>query len=150
MASAAVQPEGAGRCEYFDHDADIGIVGRGRTVETAFQAAAEAMFAVMIDPAQVRAAVEVRVAFEESDLDLALVPWLNRLLAEARGAGLVLGRFSLRREGDRWCGEAWGEPWGEPWREELGRGVEVKGATLTMLRVAPTNDGWEAACVVDV
>jgi SHS2 domain-containing protein len=131
---------------YFRHDADVGVVGRGSTVEAAFEAAAVATFAVMGDLAQVRPREVVRFAFDEPDLELALVTWLNRLLAEARAVGLVFGRFRLRRDGDRWTGEAWGEPW----REALVRGVEVKGATLTMLRVAPAGDGWEAACVVDV
>jgi SHS2 domain-containing protein len=39
---------------------------------------------------------------------------------------------------------------GEPWREELERGTEVKGATLTMLSVRHSESGWEARCVVDV
>ena len=35
-------------------------------------------------------------------------------------------------------------------RAGMERGVDVKGATLTMLSVAPTDGGWEARCVVDV
>jgi SHS2 domain-containing protein len=131
---------------YFDHEADIGIVGRGQTLEAAFEAAAEAMFGIMADLARVRPERAVRVEFEEADPELALVTWLNRLLAEARGASLVLGQFRLRRSNARWIGEGWGEPW----RDDLERGVEVKGATLTMLAVQPVEGGWEARCVVDV
>lgn len=134
------------RAETFPHDADVGVVGRGATVEDALAAAAEATFAVMVDPAAVRPLQAVRVSFEETDPELALVTWLNACLGEARAAGLALGRFSLRREGSRWTGEAWGEPW----REDLPRGTEVKGATLTQLSVAPADSGWEARCVVDV
>jgi SHS2 domain-containing protein len=131
---------------YFDHDADIGIVGCGATVEAAFEAAAAAMFAVVADPAAIRPETSVRFGFEEPDLELALVIWLNGLLAEARSRGLVLTRFHLARHDNRWQGETWGEPW----RADLERGVEVKGATLTMLSVRPTAGGWEARCVVDV
>ncbi len=131
---------------YFDHDADVGIIGRGATLEAAFEAAAAATFAVMVDPRAVRPQTVVRVYFEESDPELALVTWLNELLAEARGAGLALLRFRLYRHGAHWSGEGWGEPW----RDEVERGVEVKGATLTMLAVQPVHDGWEARCVVDV
>ncbi len=46
--------------DYFDHDADIGIVGRGETAQAAFVAAAEAMFAIMADITQVNDAVHVR------------------------------------------------------------------------------------------
>lgn len=132
--------------DYFPHDADMGIIGRGPTLEAAFVAAAQATFALMVDLAAVRPEVAVRFSFEEPDPEFALVEWLNRLLAEARANGLALGRFHLARSGDRWSGEAWGEPW----RDDLERGTEVKGATLTMLSVRPTDGGWEARCVVDL
>ena len=34
---------------YFDHEADIGIIGRGKTIEQAFINTAEALFAIMVD-----------------------------------------------------------------------------------------------------
>jgi SHS2 domain-containing protein len=131
---------------YFDHDADLGIVGRGPTLESAFEAAAEAMFAVMVEPGSLRSEKRVHFDFEEADPELALVTWLNRLLAEARSAGLVLCRFRVRRDGAHWSGKGWGERW----REGLDRGVEVKGATLTMLAVGAEADGWVVRCVLDV
>lgn len=132
--------------EYFDHDADVGVVGRGPTLELAFESAAHATFALMTDLRQVKPTASIHIAFEEADLDLALVTWLNRLLAEARTQGLALSRFRLVRDGHRWQGKAWGEPW----REGLERGVEVKGATLTMLEVGQRDGEWVARCVVDV
>jgi len=88
------------------------------------------MFAIMIDIAVLRPEITVRFSFEESDVELALVSWLNLLLAHAREQQIVFSDFRLRREGDRWHGEASGQPW----RRDMERGVEVKGATLTMLR----------------
>lgn len=132
--------------EYFEHDADIGVIGRGATLEAAFEGAAEAMFAIMVDAAQIRQLVQFVFAFAEEDLELALVTWLNRLLSEARQRGLALGRFSLNRVDGQWQGEAWGAPWDA----NMERGTEVKGATLTMLRVEQINGVWEARCVVDV
>ena len=131
---------------YFDHDADIGVVGRGTTMEAAFVAAAEAMFAVMADLAAIQSQQHIQFTFEEADVELALVTWLNGLLAEARMHGLILGRFHLHKDGAQWRGEAWGEPW----HAGLEKGVEVKGATLTMLSVKHGAAGWEARCVVDV
>jgi SHS2 domain-containing protein len=100
----------------------------------------------MTDLSAVRPDTAVCFDFDEPELELALVVWLNRLLAEARAAGLALGRFRLRRADSHWYGVAWGERW----RPELEKGLEVKGATLTMLAVQPTNGTWEARCVVDV
>lgn len=131
---------------YFEHDADIGIVGRAERIEEAFEHAATAMFAIMTDPGQVALRGSVVIEFEEADTELALVTWLNLLLGQARSRALIFGRFHLRRDGVRWSGRAEGEPW----RAELERGVEVKGATLTGLAVTQQNGIWEARCVVDV
>lgn len=131
---------------YFDHEADVGIVGRGATLEEAFEQAATAMHAIMADPSAVRPERTLRVEFDEPDDELALVMWLNQLLGESRAEGLALGRFHVRRDGAHWVGEAWGQPWSN----DLVPGVEVKGATLTMLHVGPADGGWEARCVVDV
>jgi SHS2 domain-containing protein len=70
---------------YFDHEADMGVVGRGSTVEAAFEAVAEAVFALMVDLASLRPEVTLRVEFEEADPELALLTWLNHLLGQARG-----------------------------------------------------------------
>ncbi len=131
---------------YFEHGADIGVIGRGSTVEAAFEAAAAAMFAVMAPPRPLDAEVQFGVAFDEDDVELALVRWLNALLAAAREAGAVPCRFSLQREGSRWRGTATGGRW----RPDDERGTEVKGATLTALSVRQAPAGWEARCVVDV
>lgn len=132
--------------DYFEHGADIGVVGRGRTVERAFEGAARAMFAIMAEPADVALDVETEVEFEESDPELALVQWLNALLAAAREKRAVLADFRVERIQDHWHGSARGAHW----RPDTERGTEVKGATLTELAVRPTTQGWEARCVVDV
>ena len=131
---------------YFEHDADIGIIGRGNTVEESFVGAACAMFAIQTELDSVRPIEGIEIQFEEADLELALVRWLNALLAASRERGIVLYEFGLEREGDWWRG--WAR--GERWRAGLERGTEVKGATLTMLSVAQGSGGWEARCVVDV
>ena len=131
---------------YFEHGADIGIVGRGERIEEAFEQAATAMFAIMADPERIRPEVRVAIEFEEADAELALVTWLNQLLGQARSRALIFGRFHLRRDGANWSGTAEGESW----RAGLERGVEVKGATLTNLAVTARDGIWEACCVVDV
>jgi SHS2 domain-containing protein len=131
---------------YFEHGADMGIVGRGERIEEAFEHAAVAMFSLMTSPGQVAPHESVVIEFEEADAEFALVTWLNLLLGEARSRALIFGRFQLRRDGARWSGTAAGEPW----RAGLERGVEVKGATLTGLAVTQRDGLWEARCVVDV
>jgi SHS2 domain-containing protein len=132
--------------DYFDHEADIGIEAQGQTLAEAFENAALAMFAIMAHPATVIPERQVRVEFEEADVELALVTWLNQLLGQARLCGLVFCAFELNRQGDKWVGSAWGMPW-QPGAD---RGTEVKGATLTMLKVEEMPKGWRVKCVVDV
>jgi SHS2 domain-containing protein len=131
---------------YFEHDADIGIIGWGTTVEQAFEAAAQAVFAIVTNLDTVRASTTVAIEFEEADPEFALVTWLNLLLGRARELGMVFCRFHVQHQGNNWRAEAMGENW----RPGLERGVEVKGATLTMLSVEKTGAIWEARCVVDV
>jgi SHS2 domain-containing protein len=139
-------PAGLPRYDYFDHDADTGVIGRGATLQEAFVHAAEATFALMCDPLQVAPKERIDFEFEEDDVELALVTWLNGLLAHAAERGLALGRFELTKAITHWHATAWGEPW----RADMERGTQVKGATLTALHVAPVGDGWEARCVVDL
>jgi SHS2 domain-containing protein len=83
-------PPGASCFGYFDHDADIGIIGREATLEAAFVAAAEATFALMSDLSHIRADVCIRGEIEEDDPELALVKWLNELVGTAWAEGLAL------------------------------------------------------------
>ena len=142
-APRSIAPSGE---DYFEHDADIGVVGRGATLEEAFESAAAATFGVMADLTAVQPQRPVSLEFEEADVEIALVRWLNLLLGLSRERGLVFSRFWIERDGVTWRGGASGEPW----RPDLERGTEVKGATLTMLRVSEERDGWRARCVVDV
>ena len=131
---------------YFEHDADVGIVGQGETVEQAFEAAARAVFSIMSNLDTIQPRDEIIVEFEESDLEFALVIWINLILGKARELGMVFNEFHLQHNGRHWQARISGEKW----RDEHERGVEVKGATFTMLSVKQQNNGWVARCVVDV
>lgn len=141
-----MNPAASERYAYFEHDADIGLAGYGTTLEEAFEAAAAGMFAIMTNLASVRRERTVKLEFEEADVELALVRWLNLLLATAREQRMVFAEFRLDHDGVVWRGAATGEAW----RGDHERGVEVKGATLTMLRVEQRGGAWDARCVVDV
>lgn len=131
---------------YFDHDADTGIIGRGATMEDSFEQAAQAMFALMGDLSAIQPKITFKIAFEEADIELAFVTWLNQLLAKAQADNVLLSTFHLERKGNLWQGEAKGDRW----REDIEHGIDVKGATLTMLSVKAIDGKWEAKCVVDV
>ncbi len=122
--------------------------GRGATKAAAFEGAARAMTAVITSPARIRLRDAVDFACSASNDELLLVEWLNALIYEMAVRRMLFGRFAVSIEGPELRARAWGEPVDRPRHEPA---VEVKGATLTALRVARQADGsWLAQCVVDV
>jgi len=136
------------RWEHFPHMADMGVRGYGATVEDAFTHAAEALTAVICDPAQVGVMTPVEIRCEAPDVESLLADWLNALVYEMAVRRMVFGRFDVRIDGSALQATAWGEPIE---RERHRPAVEVKGATYTELKVYRDENGvWIAQCVVDV
>jgi SHS2 domain-containing protein len=134
--------------EHFAHGADIGVRGIGPTLGEAFEQAAVALTAVIVDPARVSTLTAVDIGCEAPDMELLLVDWLNAVIYEMATRSMLFGRFDVRIVDRSMTAKAWGE------RVDRARhqpAVEVKGATYTGLSVAQRNDGaWVAQCVVDV
>lgn len=134
--------------EHFPHQADIGVRGVGPTLASAFEQAALAMTAVVVDPARVTPNRAVGIACAAPDDELLLADWLNSLILEMAKANMLFSRFAVTVEDHRLHATAWGES------VEVERHrptVEIKGATYTELKVGRTETGlWLAQCVVDV
>jgi SHS2 domain-containing protein len=136
------------RWEHFPHGADVGVRGIGASLEEAFEAAAEALTAVIVDPRSVAPVDDVAISCEAPDDALLFVDWLNALVYEMATRRMLFSRFEVRIGGRGLEATAWGEAI-DPSRHEPA--VEVKGATYTSLRVGRQPDGtWLAECVVDV
>jgi tRNA nucleotidyltransferase (CCA-adding enzyme) len=136
------------RWEHFAHEADIGVRGIGASKEAAFEQAAVALTAVILDPQELMGEEEVEVTCEAPDDELLLVDWLNTLVYQMATRRLLFGRFEVHIDGHRLQAKAWGEPIDVARHQPA---VEVKGATLTSLRVGQEAGGiWVAQCVVDV
>jgi SHS2 domain-containing protein len=139
-----------GSYDYFEHQADMGIVGRGPTVEEAFAQAARALFDLMMDIERVRPLRKVSIRCQAHDRDELLVEWLNGLLAEADIRQLGFGKFHVEMLGrNELEGSAWGEPFDSRRHHPK---TEVKAATYSMLFVGREGDEVEyvARCVVDL
>jgi len=134
--------------ELFSHDADIGLRGYGPTRQAAFEQAAYALTATITDPRGVSPRHIVEITCEAADIEFLLVEWLNALVYEMATRRMLFGRFAVHIRGHRLTAWAWGEPVDVARHEPA---TEVKGATLTALRVANRGEkGWLAQCVVDV
>ncbi len=136
------------RWEHLAHEADIGVRGIGASKEEAFEQAAVALTAVIVDPRELKPQEVVEVSCEAPDDELLLVDWLNALVYHMATRRLLFGRFEVHIDGHRLHARAWGEPIDVARHEPA---VEIKGATLTCLRVGQEASGeWVAQCVVDV
>ena len=136
-----------GRWEHFEHGADVGVRGLGATKAEAFEQAALALTAAVAEPADVLPLERIALTCEAPDDELLLAEWLNALVYEMSTRRMLFSRFAVSLTGTRLEAEAWGEPVDAVRHRPA---VEVKGATYTMLRVAPDNGGWLAQTVVDV
>lgn len=137
-----------GGWEHFDHQADLGLRGRGESLEAAFEQAAVALTAAITDPDRVRASEEVDVRCEAPSLEILLVDWLNALIYEMGTRSMLFREFRVHIQGLELTGKAWGESLDRPRHQPA---VEPKGATFTELRVGRDEQGrWVAQCVVDV
>ena len=148
MAATNPPAAAASRWEHYPHGADIGVRGIGPTMETAFEQTALALTAAVTDPKEVRRQERIDVTLEELDPELLLVKWLNAVVFEMAVRGMLFGRFSVRINQGKLQAEIWGE------RVNVHRhapAVEVKGATLTDLKVGQQPDGyWISQCIIDV
>lgn len=135
--------------EHYEHGADIGVRGVGRTKAEAFEQAALALTAAIVDdPAILGTSRQVAIACGADDDGVLLVDWLNEIVYAMATEGCVFGAFRVTIDGPALRGIATGEP------VDVGRhgpAVEVKGATFTDLRVERRADGtWLAQCIIDV
>ena len=142
------QPDSAMRWEHFDHGADIGVRGIGRTPAQAFEQAALALTAVVTEPAGVRLQETRRLECKASDLEALFYEWMNSVIFEMSAERLLFGYFAVNIDGHHLMATLKGEA-AVPERHQPA--VEVKGATYTELSVAQRSDGlWCAQCIVDV
>ena len=140
------------RWEHFEHDADIGVRGFGATRAEAFEQAALALTAVVTDPAGVQAQQPVAIACDAPDDELLLAEWLDALIYQMATGKMLFARFAVDIDARAGRIALRGQAWGEAVDVARHRpAVEVKGATLTTLRVGRAATGeWMAQTVVDV
>ena len=106
------------------------------------------MTAVITDPALIRPLARVELTVQDDDPELLLTDWLNALIYEMSTRRMLFSRFSVCMDDRGLAAAAEGEPLDV---ERHRPAVEVKGATLTELKVAQQPDSsWVAQCVVDV
>ncbi len=126
----------------------MGIRGWGPYLASAFEQAALAMTAVICDLQDVRLATTIRIECDGQDDEFLLVNWIDALVYEMATRSMLFGRFRVSISDGHLVAEVSGEPIDVARHQPA---VEIKGATLTNLRVYQDAHGHQVAqCIVDV
>ena len=133
--------------EHFEHDADIGVRGFGKTEAEAFEQVATALTAVVTAVENVKPHQKMKIVCEAQDHELLLMDWLNELIYHMATDKLLFSRFQVMIDANRLSASVEGEPVDRVRHQPV---VEIKGATFTELKLARYQDGYLAQCIVDV
>lgn len=136
--------------EYFDHEADVGIVGYGNSLNEAFEEGAKAMFQIMVDIKNVEPKKEIEIEVEALDEEALFVEWLNSLLAHKDVEEMLFSDFKveIKHLAGKYIlnGIAKGEKIN---CKKHHLKTEVKAATYSQLKIEKNNI-YRVQCVVDV
>lgn len=141
---------------YKEHEADMGIVGEGISLEESFEQAALAMFNIMTDTKKVNDKETINLEVSSDTPEKLLIEFLNELLFLKDSKEMLFTLFSvnIRRLKDdkgviqyKLRARAYGEKI-DPHRHPLK--TEVKAATYSGLKVYEIAGKYYAECVVDV
>lgn len=127
------------RFEFVEHTADIIVKASGRTLDEAFGAAAEGMFAVITDGAVIRPVRRVRIEIESIDVEGLLVTFLSELIVRHESERVVMGDIQVRVQSDtRLQADIGVEPFDE---SRHGEGTQVKGVSYHLMEIhGPAGD----------
>lgn len=135
--------------DHFDHEADIGIRGRGPTPASAFEQAALALTAVITPLDRIRPLEKISLACNADDLELLFADWLNTVIREMALRRMLFAHFAVHLDPPgHLSAQAWGEALDVSRHEPA---VEVKAASFAGLKVVrDAQGGWMAQCIIDV
>ena len=148
--------------ELKEHEADMGIVGIGSTIEEAFQEGARAMFSIMIELDKVEPVQSVDIKCEADSIENLFFSFLDKLLGKINLEEMVFSKFEVKitksgAPGRRGAGEPTGiysltgKAYGEKLdQEKHGTMTEVKAPTYQGLKYEVKKGKHYVQCVVDV
>lgn len=139
--------------EFFEHKADAGIRGKGKTIEKSFGETARALFDLEVDLKKVDANKKINVGVSAENYEELLVEFLNMLLTEAGIKQMVFSKFIVKIIEKNKKFELKAGVWGEKLNIKKHKiKIEAKAATYGELRVYfdKKTRNWISQCIVDV
>ena len=137
--------------ELFEHKADIGIRGIGKSKEDAFSEAAKAMLGIMIGLKSVAKKEKIEIETKADSLENLLVEFLNEILFKMDAEEMIFSEAKVR-EIKEVKGKFYltAELLGEKKNKKHKFMTEVKAATYSQLKVVEEKGKFFAECIVDV
>ena len=135
---------------YFDHEADVGIVGYGKTLEEAFEQGAQAMLDVICEH-QGQVGRYFFIKLKAQDLEALWISFLNEMLAQMDIQEVFLSSCDVRKiekMGVEYSLE--GIAQGFPRSVDVTRKSEVKAATYCKVEVVEKPGECRVQCVLDL
>ena len=139
--------------ELFEHKADIGIRGIGKSLEEAFCEIAKAMFSVMTNINSVQPIEKIEFEVEADDKENLLFNFLNELVFLRDDKQMFFSKFECKiskiesGKGFELNAKAFGEKI-NPQKHEIKS--EVKAATYALMKIEEKNENFLCQCIVDV
>ncbi|MFH1752324.1 MAG: archease [archaeon] len=137
--------------ELFEHKADVGIKGTGKTLEEAFQEAGKALFSIMTDIKKVGKKKSFEFEVNADNMSELFIEFLNELLSLKDLKESFFSDFKVKLmvtgRGYNLEGKAFGEKIN---LKKHSVKTEVKGATYSQLKVEKEKEFFTAECIVDV
>jgi len=140
------------RYEFLEHVSDAYIAAYGKTLEEAFQNAAEAMFQTMIETRTVSLTLEEMVTAEGRDREALLYNWLETLLLKFDMEGKVYSKFEVEKIEKRNSEFALkATVRGELYDADKHRPkVEVKAVTYHQMKIEEQNGSYRLKFILDL
>ncbi len=137
--------------KYLEHEADMGIVGIGNSLEEAFQEGAKAMFNLMAEIEKVEPKTLVKIFCSAKNVENLFVEFLNELLAKRDLENMLFSKFDVNIIKTMGHFELLGKAYGELLNNEKhGLKTEVKAATYYGLKIEKKDEKYYAQCVLDI
>ncbi len=136
--------------KYLEHQADVGILAEGATLEEAFSEGAKAMFGVMVDLSGVEANEVITVKCSAKDIPTLFIEWLNELINKRDVDEMFFSKFEVKIKKTNvyeLAGKAIGELIDQTKHEIK---TEVKAATYSGLKYEEKDGKHYLQCVLDI
>jgi len=135
--------------ELFEHTADIGIRGFGKSIEESFEETAKAMTSILVDLNTIEPKKTIKITAEANSIEELLFEFLNEILAQIDIEGMIFSEFKITKlKNNKLEAELKGE---ELKPKKHHTKTQVKAATYSQLKVYQNqNKEWVSQCIVDV